>query len=70
MKTESTPVRLADYRASVPDLAEHLRSLLNDPVLRRRMGEAGRERVLDYDYRKVARRFIEIVKRKLNLGEA
>jgi len=62
--------RVVDYRASVPDLAEHLRSLLNDPVLRRRMGEAGRERVLDYDYRKVARRFIEIVKRKLNLGEA
>jgi len=60
--------RIVDYRASVPDLAEHLRTLLNDPALRSRMGEAGRERALEYDYRKVAQRFIEIVQRKLSLG--
>lgn len=59
--------RTVDYRASVPDLAEHLRALLTDPELRRRMGEAGRRRALQYDYRKVAGRFVELVQRKLNL---
>jgi glycosyltransferase involved in cell wall biosynthesis len=62
--------RVVDYRASVPDLAEHLRALLTDPALRRKLGEAGRERALEYDYRKVAQRFVEIVKRKLGLGGA
>jgi glycosyltransferase involved in cell wall biosynthesis len=62
--------RVVDYRASVPDLAEHLRALLTDPELCRRLGEAGRERALEYDYRRVARGFIEIVQRKLGLGGA
>ena len=60
--------RVVDYRASVPDLAAHLRALLNDPELRRRMGEAGRRRVTEkYDYRIVARQFVEIVRRRLDL---
>jgi len=60
--------RVVDYRASVADLAAHLRTLLNDPALRRSMGEAGRRRVTElYDYRSVARRFVEIVQSKLNL---
>ena len=60
--------RVVDYRASVPDLADHLRTLLNDPALCRRLGAAGRERALEYDYRKVAKRFVEIVQRKLGLA--
>jgi len=60
--------RVVDYRASVADLALHLRTLLNDPTLRRTMGEAGRRRVTElYDYRRVARRFVEIVQSKLHL---
>jgi len=65
----ATP-RVVDYRASVPDLAQHLRALLNDPALCTKLGEGGRERALEYDYRKVAQRFLEIVQRKLGLGEA
>jgi alpha-maltose-1-phosphate synthase len=62
--------RIVDYRASVPDLAQHLSTLLNDPAACHKMGEAGREHALQYDYRKVARRFLEIVQRKLGLGTA
>jgi glycosyltransferase involved in cell wall biosynthesis len=54
--------RAADYRASVPDIAEALRRLLNDPALRQRMGEAGRARVVArFDYRFVARRLVAIL---------
>jgi len=63
----ATP-RVVDYRASVPDLAQHLHAVLNDPALRHRLGEGGRARALEYDYRKVAQGFIDIVQRKLGLG--
>ncbi len=58
--------RVADYRADVGDIAAYLRTLLNDAPLRHRMGEAGRRRVVDqYDYRRVALRFVEILSQKL-----
>jgi starch synthase len=54
--------RVADYRASVHDVAEHLLNLMQDPSLRKRMGEAGRKRVVEnYNYRVVAKRFIDLV---------
>jgi len=54
--------RVADYRANVPEIAAYLKRLLNDADLRRRMGEAGRRRVVErYDYRLVARRLLEIL---------
>ena len=60
--------RIVDYRASVPDLAAHLRALLTDPDLRRRLGEAGRKRVTEqYDYRTVAKNFVDLVQSKLDL---
>jgi len=69
-RIEFSSPRIVDYRASVPDLAQHLHTLLNDPEQCRRLGEAGREHALQYDYRKVAQRFIDIVQRKLGLGGA
>jgi glycosyltransferase involved in cell wall biosynthesis len=55
--------RVADYRASVPDIAEYLKQLLNEPELRRRMGEAGRKRVVEcFDYRHVAQGLMDILK--------
>jgi glycosyltransferase involved in cell wall biosynthesis len=54
--------RVADYRASVPEIAEYLRRLLNGAELRQRMGEAGRRRAVElFDYRRVARRLVEIL---------
>ncbi len=41
---------------AVPDIAKHLLLLMQDSALRRRMGEAGRKRVVElFDYRQVAR---------------
>jgi len=54
--------RVADYRASSRDIAASLKLLLNDGGLRQRMGEAGRQRVVErFDYRVVARRLVEIL---------
>jgi len=60
--------RTAEYRASVPDLARHLLSLMRDSGLRRRMGQAGRKHVTGlFDYRQVARRFLKIVSERLEV---
>jgi len=60
--------RVADYRASVPDIASALRLLLNDAQLRQRMGEAGRARaVARFDYRLVARNLVAILSDQLGL---
>jgi starch synthase len=62
------PPRIAEYRASVDDLAEYLQLLMTDSALRKRMGEAVRSHVVQhFDYRVVARRFVEIVNRKLGI---
>ena len=60
--------RVADYRASVPDIADALRLLLNDPALRDRMGAAGRARVVaQFDYRLVARKLVAILSEHLGV---
>lgn len=60
--------RVADYRASVYSLSEHLSALMEDPALRRRLGEAGRKRVMErFDYREVARQCVRLLGEHLNL---
>jgi starch synthase len=60
--------RTVDYRASVPDIAAHLLNLMKDAELRKRMGEAGRQRAVEnYDYRVVARNFVRIVSERLGI---
>jgi starch synthase len=67
-RVEFATPRIVGYRASVKDIADHLRLLLNDPGLRKRMGEAGRKRVLrKYDILAVARQFVELVRSKLGV---
>jgi glycosyltransferase involved in cell wall biosynthesis len=60
--------RTVDYRASIHDIAQYLLTLMKDAELRRRMGEAGRERVVkNYDYRVVARKFVGIINDRLGI---
>ncbi len=60
--------RIVDYRASVTDIADYLRTLMTDPTMRQKMGTAGRVRATEqFDYRVVAKRFVEIVNQRLGI---
>ena len=61
--------RVVDYRASVFDIARHLMELMNNDQLRENMGKAGRERAVElFDYRVIAKKFVEIVSRRLGIS--
>jgi glycosyltransferase involved in cell wall biosynthesis len=61
-------LRTADYRASIADLASHLLLLMQQPEERLRLGRNGRRRAVSmFDYRVVAKQFVEIVQRKLGI---
>ncbi len=61
--------RTVDYRANADDIAAHLLELMNHPLLRLQLGKAGRKRVTEnFDYRVVAKKFVEIISRKLNIN--
>ncbi len=61
--------RTVDYRASVYDIASYLLELMGDAKLRQKMGQAGRNHVVEhFDYRVVAKKFVEIVQRKLGIS--
>ena len=60
--------RTVDYRANVQDIAKYLLVLMQDAGLRDKMGQAGRERVVvNFDYRVVAKRFVQIMNDKLGI---
>lgn len=61
--------RTVDYRANVQDIAKYLLMLMTDAALREKMGKAGRERVVEnFDYRVVAKRFVQIMNNKLGIN--
>jgi glycosyltransferase involved in cell wall biosynthesis len=61
-----TEPRTVDYRANVQDIAKGLLTLMNDAALREKMGKAGRKRVVaNFDYRIVAKKFVEIIERRI-----
>ncbi|MFA6400388.1 MAG: glycosyltransferase family 4 protein [Salinivirgaceae bacterium] len=63
-----TVPRTVDYRANVQDIAKYMKILMNDAALRDKMGKAGRERVVaNFDYRVVAKRFVQIIHDKLGI---
>ncbi len=61
--------RTVDYRANVNDIARFLLILMTDAKLREKMGKAARERVVkNFDYRVVAKRFVQLMSDKLGIG--
>jgi starch synthase len=67
-KVEFEEPRTVDYRADVHDIGKYLMTLMTDSALREKMGKAARERVVNnFDYRVVARRFVEIITDKLGI---
>lgn len=61
--------RTVDYRASVDDIAAGLLKLMNRPLLRRELGKAARKHIIQqFDYRVVAKQFVNILERKLLLN--
>ncbi|MFH0757542.1 MAG: glycosyltransferase family 4 protein [Bacteroidota bacterium] len=61
--------REVDYRANVHDIAKYLLILMKDQSLREKMGKAGRVRVVEhFDYRIVARRFVQIINDDLGIS--
>jgi len=64
----NTP-RTVDYRADVQDIAKYLMVLMKDEELREKMGKAGRERVVaNFDYRVVAKKFVQIMSERLGIN--
>jgi glycosyltransferase involved in cell wall biosynthesis len=60
--------RTVDYRANVHDIANYLMDLMTDAALRGKMGKAARERIVkNFDYRVVAKRFVQIMNDKLGI---
>jgi glycosyltransferase involved in cell wall biosynthesis len=60
--------RIVDYRADVPDIAKYMELLMNDASLRDKLGKAGHERVVaNFDYRVVAKKFVQIMNDKLGI---
>jgi starch synthase len=61
--------RTVDYRASLHDIAHYLLELMGNAELRQKMGAAGRKRVVaNFDYRVVAKRFVEIIRNRLGIS--
>ncbi len=61
--------RIVDYRASVHDIANYLMDLMKDAGLRERMGKEGRKRVVEnFDYRVIAKKFVNIVSKRLGIS--
>ncbi|HLB72813.1 MAG TPA: glycosyltransferase family 4 protein [Sedimentisphaerales bacterium] len=62
-------MRTVDYRASVHDIANYLMDLMQNAKLREKMGRAGRKRTVEFfDYRVVAKRFVQIISDRLGIS--
>jgi glycosyltransferase involved in cell wall biosynthesis len=58
--------RTVDYRANVEDIARHLVELANHPALRLQLGKAARARAISqFNYKVVAKRFLQLLQDKL-----
>ncbi|GAA4807583.1 hypothetical protein GCM10023231_41000 [Olivibacter ginsenosidimutans] len=63
------PPRTVDYGASVNDIAHFLLDLMTNAEQRRRLGQAARQHVVArFDYRQVARQFVQIIQNKFEIN--
>lgn len=63
------PPRTVDYRASIPSIATYLEDLMNNPQKRKATGQAARKHVVEkFDYRQVARQFVQIIMEKFEIS--
>jgi glycosyltransferase involved in cell wall biosynthesis len=61
--------RTVDYRANVQDIAKYMLKLMKDAPLRDAMGKTARAHVVKhFDYRVVAKQFVEIIHDKLGIN--
>lgn len=61
--------RIADYRASVHDIAGFLLELMQNESLRTKLGTAARKRAVElFDYRVVAKRFVQLIGERLGIS--
>ena len=61
--------RTVDYRASVHDIANYMMDLMESKELCDKMGQAGRKHVVElFDYRVVAKKFVEMVSKRLGIS--
>jgi starch synthase len=67
-KVVFTTPRTVDYRADVNDIRQYLQRLMTDTAYREKLGKAARQRVVaKFDYRMVARQFVQLMYDKLNI---
>jgi glycosyltransferase involved in cell wall biosynthesis len=60
--------RTVDFRADVHDIARYLMILMADTELCEKMGRAAREHIVkNFDYRVVAKRFVQLINDKLGI---
>jgi starch synthase len=68
MKIKFETPKTFGYRANIEDLRKYTLQLLVDPKLREEMGKAGREHaVKNFDYNVIAKKMLDIIKKKLSL---
>nr|WP_068893389.1 glycosyltransferase family 4 protein [Pedobacter panaciterrae] len=68
VKIVLNPPRTVDYRADVEDIAAHLKNLMLNKDLRLSLGKAARKHVVEhFNYRLVAKRFLEIIEERLKI---
>ena len=61
--------RTVDYRASVHDIANYMMDLMSSAELRKKMGIAARKHVVEnFDYRVVAKRFLELISSRMGIS--
>jgi len=61
--------RIVDYRASVHDIANYMLELMQKPELRDKMGQDGRDHVIEhFNYRVIAKRFVSIITKRLGIS--